>query len=304
MRQPRRRLRGLDDDLLLALGDHAGAALQTRRLHNELSDAHRAAMRMLADALDARDPILRREAGEAALLAARSRRRLGLDDRETEVIATAALLRDVGHVAIPERILLNPGPLSPDERTLVEMHPASGAADRRAAGAARRRARRCCITMNASTERDIRPGSRATRSRYAARVLAAVDAYSAMIHDRAAPPARSPSEALAELIEGAGTQFDPTCVGALVDEIGQLDRASIPSGRGRRRRRSTPAGLPPLRELTGTDPLTLLPRSPRVPRGRGGSRRRRRHDRRPRAARRARRDQPRRRAMRPATARC
>ena len=103
---------GLDDDLLLALGDHAGAALDSERLRHDLSESHRGAMRMLVDVLDARDPVLRRQAGESALLSRAVSRRLGLEDRELEVVATAALVRDVGHVAIPERILLTPGPLS------------------------------------------------------------------------------------------------------------------------------------------------------------------------------------------------
>ncbi len=117
----------LDDDLLLALGDHAGAALQSERLEHDLRETHRSAMRILADVLDARDPVLRREAGESVLLSRAVARRLGLEDRELEVIASAALVRDVGQVAIPERILLTPGALSPDERTLMEMHPRVGA---------------------------------------------------------------------------------------------------------------------------------------------------------------------------------
>src|SRR3954447_788497 len=110
----------VDDDLLLALGDHAGAALQSERLERDLHDTHRAAVRMLVGVLDARDPVLRREAGESTLLARAVARRLKLGPQELELIATAALLRDVGNVVIPERILRTPGPLSADERTLVE----------------------------------------------------------------------------------------------------------------------------------------------------------------------------------------
>jgi len=103
----------VDDDLLLALGDHAGAALQSERLERDLQDSYRAVVRMLVGVLDARDPVLRREAGESTLLARAVARRLDLSSHELEVIATAALLRDVGNVVIPERILLTPGPLSP-----------------------------------------------------------------------------------------------------------------------------------------------------------------------------------------------
>src|SRR3954469_11070575 len=104
----------VDDDLLLALGDHAGAALQSERLERDLHDTHRAAVRMLVGVLDARDPVLRREAGESTLLVRAVARRLDPGPHELELIATAALLRDIGNVVIPERIMLTPGPLSPD----------------------------------------------------------------------------------------------------------------------------------------------------------------------------------------------
>ncbi len=53
---------------------------------------------MLLDVLDARDPVLRRRAGEAALLSRAVSRRLGFEDRDREVVATAVLVCDVGHV--------------------------------------------------------------------------------------------------------------------------------------------------------------------------------------------------------------
>ena len=248
----------VDDDLLLALGDHAGAALQTERLEHDLQDAYRAVVRMLVGVLDARDPILRREAGESALLARAVARRLDLSSHELEVIATAALLRDVGNVAIPERILLTPGPLSADERTLVEMHPRVGAAliDELPA------LHDVAIAVRYHHERldgtGYPTGLGGDAIPIAARVLAVVDAYSAMIHERPHRPARWPLEALTELTYGAGSRFDARVVRALADEI-QTSSAPHPDIASAVASAIDTAGLPPLRELTGTDPLTLLP---------------------------------------------
>ena len=247
----------LDDDLLLALGDHAGTALRTERLERDLQETHRSAMRMLADVLDARDPVLRRQAAESALLSRAVSRRLGLEDRELEVIATAAVVRDVGHVAIPERILLTPGPLSPDERTLVEMHPRVGAkliaelpAMSDVANAVLYHHERVDGTgYPAGLEGDAIPR--------ASRVLAVIDAYSAMVHDRPYRPARWPDEAQAEIIKASGTHFDPGVVRALIEELG-ASGAPHPELAGAVASAMDTAGLPPLRELTGTDPLTLL----------------------------------------------
>jgi GGDEF domain-containing protein len=92
----------------------------------------------------------------------------------------------------------------------------------------------------------------------AARVLAVVDAYSAMIHERPHRPALWPHEAISELTYGAGTRFDARVVRALADEI-QSANAPHPDIAGAVASAIDTAGLPPLRELTGTDPLTLLP---------------------------------------------
>lgn len=91
-----------------------------------------------------------------------------------------------------------------------------------------------------------------------ARVLAVVDAYIAMIHDRPHRPGRWPHEAVAELTYGAGTRFDPRVVRALADEV-QSSTAPHPELADAVAAATDTAGLPALRELTGTDPLTLLP---------------------------------------------
>jgi HD-GYP domain-containing protein (c-di-GMP phosphodiesterase class II) len=248
----------LDDELLLALGDHAGAALDNERLHEDLNRTHRAATRMLAGALDARDPVLRREAGEAALLARAVSRRLGLGPRESEVIATAALLRDVGNIAVPERILHTPGPLSPDERTLVEMHPRVGAKLIGELPALRDIATTVLYHHERVDGTGYPAGLAGEAIPYPARVLAVVDAYIAMIHSRPHRPARFPDEALAELRDQAGRQFDRGVVRALREEVTSSTAPSAAVAEAVAWAMDT-AGLPPLRELTGTDPLTILP---------------------------------------------
>jgi GGDEF domain-containing protein len=213
---------------------------------------------MLADVVDARDPVLRLQAGEAALVARALCRRLGLGDQEVEVIATAAIVRDVGHIAVPERILLTPGPLSPDERTIMELHPRVGAKLIAELPALQDVAATVLHHHERVDGTGYPAGLAGEAIPHAARVLAVVDAYSAMIHDRPYRSALSPEEALAELGDGAGTQFDPTIVGALVEEVGG-STAPHPELAAAVASAMDTAGLPALRELTGTDPLTLLP---------------------------------------------
>jgi HD-GYP domain-containing protein (c-di-GMP phosphodiesterase class II) len=131
-----------------------------------------------------------------------------------EVIATAALLRDVGHIAVPERILHTPGPLSPDERTLVEMHPRVGAKLIGELPALQDVATTVLYHHERVDGTGCPAGLGGEAIPYAARVLAVVDAYMAMTHDRPHRSALLPEEALAELGGEAGTHFDAVVVRA------------------------------------------------------------------------------------------
>ena len=116
----------LDDDVLLALGNQAGAALHQGELDHDLREAHRSVVRVLVEAVSARDPVLHRESVALSILASGLAADLGLDDHDRDVLEIATLLRTVGYLPLSERLLLNPGPLSPDERALVSLHPRLG----------------------------------------------------------------------------------------------------------------------------------------------------------------------------------
>ena len=75
----------LDDDLLLALGDHAGATLHSDRLHHEAGESRRAAVRMLADATQLAIPQLQSSAGQVVAHVRALADRLELDPAEQEV---------------------------------------------------------------------------------------------------------------------------------------------------------------------------------------------------------------------------
>jgi len=249
----------LDDDVLLALGDHAGAALHMQRLHDQINHAHRAAMRMLAAALEARDPLLRRQAGEAALLARTLCRQLGLSEPEHEVVATATLLRDVGHVAVPERILLKPGPLSVEERSVVQLHPRIGFTLVNEMPALHDVATAVLYHHERVDGSGYPMGLAGEAIPLAARVIAVVDAYSAIVHDRPHRRARTPEQALAELGAAAGTQFDTQIVEAF-SEVVAAGTTPPPELADAVASALDTAGLARAREdAMGADPLTQLP---------------------------------------------
>jgi diguanylate cyclase (GGDEF)-like protein/PAS domain S-box-containing protein len=142
-------------------------------------------------------------------------RELGLPESLQADLRLAGLLHDVGTIAVAGAVLSKPGPLDEQEWVLLREHPSIGAdMVARIPGLARTQ-----LAIRHHHERydgQGYPDRLAGESiPMAARVLAAVDAYTAMTEIRPYRDARERSEALAELRRNAGTQLDPIVVDAL-----------------------------------------------------------------------------------------
>jgi GGDEF domain-containing protein len=209
----------LDDAVLLALGDHASAALHQGTLRRELHEANRAAIRTLVETVAIADPLLHEESSRLIPLALHLTQELGMSRRERDVLLCALLLRGVGNLALPERVLHAEDTLAPEERGLVEVHPRVA----------------FNVIGQAPTLRDVATTVLYHQERYdgdgypaglagddiprTARVLAVLEAYGAMTEGRPYRDARSPEEACEELVEGAGSQFDPEIAARLVEVV-------------------------------------------------------------------------------------
>ena len=209
----------LDDDVLLALGDHAGAVLENGRLHGEMRDAYMATVRVLSDAIEANDVSVRLHSEEVASYVAGVADKLELGSRDREELVIASMLHDVGKIGISERILLKPGPLSPEERTAVELHPRIGFR----------------LVQKVPALESIGPavlhhhehfdgggypaGLSGEQIPLQARVICVADSFSAMTTDRPYSEPVSSEDACAELERCAGSQFDPRVVAVFVEEV-------------------------------------------------------------------------------------
>jgi HD-GYP domain-containing protein (c-di-GMP phosphodiesterase class II) len=211
----------VNDDVLLALGNQAGAVLHAGRVNDELREAHRAVVRVLAEAVSARDPVLHRESLALSVLASRLAGDLGLDEYDRDVLVVATLLRAVGYLPLPERLLLNPGALTPDERSLISIHPRLGFNILRQAPALREPAMAVLYHHERYDGHGYPAGLQGQDIPLPARALSVLEAYSAMTHERPHRPPRSPDDACEELIEHSGTQFDPEIVQLVVERARQ-----------------------------------------------------------------------------------
>jgi two-component system, cell cycle response regulator len=149
-----------------------------------------------------------------AELAAATATTLGLSDEDVACTRIAAQLHDIGKTAVPEAILSKPGPLDSEEWDFMRRHTLIG---ERIVAAAPALARIAPI-VRASHERpdgNGYPDGLMTDSiPVGARIVAVVDAFSAMISARPYKPAMTIDAALAELRRCAGTQFDSLVVDA------------------------------------------------------------------------------------------
>ena len=212
------------DELLLVLGDHAGAALQHGRLQHELRDAHRSAVRTLTEAVAAHDPVLHGETAELSLHAGFLAGELGLDERARDVLITATLLRAVGYLALPGWPGLHAGPLMADERSVIELHPRLGFNILMQAPALQDAATAVLYHHERFDGSGYPAGLSAQDIPLAARVLGVLEAYGAMTHERPYREPWSPEQACSALIDAAGSQFDPEITHLMVEQVRRAPR--------------------------------------------------------------------------------
>jgi two-component system, cell cycle response regulator len=170
---------------------------------------------VLLQALFERQPDMHDHTASVAALARTIGTRLGLTGERLELLAHAALLHDVGKIAVPDSILLKPGPLDDAEWIFIQRHTVIGQRILGASPALRQVGRIVRATHERWDGGGYPDGLRGEAIPLEARIIAACDSYSAMISDRPYRAARTPEDAMAEIRRAAGTQFDPAVAEAL-----------------------------------------------------------------------------------------
>jgi PAS domain S-box-containing protein len=195
-----------------------------RRLQGEVTG-----VRALLAALDARDKYTGEHSEAVVALASDVGRRLGLLADDLTAIEQVALLHDIGKIGVPDAILQKPGPLTAAEWRVMHEHPAIGSR----------------IVASIPSLAHLATAIRGEHERWdgkgypdglageaiplASRVILACDAFHAMTSDRPYRSKMAVEAAAAELRAGAGTQFDPAVVAALLAYVSDtLDAQPAP----------------------------------------------------------------------------
>ncbi|MFD7698996.1 HD-GYP domain-containing protein [Streptomyces caelestis] len=183
--------------------------------------AHQATIRALVQAVDIKDGYTRghsERVGRASMMIARE---LGMDDERVEVLRFAGILHDVGKLGVPTRLLTKDGPLTPEERRVIELHPEYGHEMVRGISFLGE-ARAAVLHHHERLDGTGYPyGLSGGQIPESARVVAVADAFDAMTSNRSYSRARPVPAALEELRRCAGAHFDPRMVAALVRAIGR-----------------------------------------------------------------------------------
>ena len=196
----------------------------------ELRRSQRETVRALASIVDSSTPFLGGESEKVAELAVELGRKLGLSGRRLRALEYAAMLHDIGYLAVGNRILSKRESLSPEEWASVRRHAETGAS---ILGRMRGLQEASTLVLahherpdGRGYPRGLAPGAIPLE----ASILKVADAFVAMIAQRPYRAGMSVAEAVESMAARAGTQFDREVVRALVD----LSRSSFLAGLGQR----------------------------------------------------------------------
>jgi len=212
---PIERSEGDAEQLLVYARDLSRIVEMERTQRRLLQQAYRQTVVALADALEAKDPGTGMHAQRVqhyALTLAEVVDRSLLEDPSLEY---GFLLHDVGKIGIPDQVLNKPGPLTPRERTLIELHPTIGAEI--LSGVALLQGEGVEVVRSHHERWDgagYPDGKAGLDIPLGARVFALADALDAMTSDRPYRSALSWDEAMDEILGQDGAQFDPRVVRA------------------------------------------------------------------------------------------
>lgn len=206
----KRRFSQDEEEALGTFASQLAMAIQGSRHYEDIHMSYFNAIHALVLTLEARDPYARGHTERVTRYALEVARVLHLSAAETEILRFAGELHDIGKISIPDFILNKPGKLSPAERAIIQLHPVKGAE----------------VLEPLEFLKTAIPIVRHHHERYdgkgypdglkkediplMARIIACADSFDAMTSDRPyRPRSLTVNEALQEINDNAGSQFDP-----------------------------------------------------------------------------------------------
>jgi diguanylate cyclase (GGDEF)-like protein/putative nucleotidyltransferase with HDIG domain len=204
--------------------------IQEKKHTEEIADLHLRTIEALSLAIEAKDHNTHDHLRRVQAYAMQLGHDLGLSDAELEALRAAALLHDIGKLAVPEQILAKPGRLTAEEFEKMKIHPTVGAE----------------ILDRVQFPYPVTPIVRSHHEKWngkgypeglrgeaipmGARILSVVDCFDALTSERPYRRAMSADDAMNYVVSEAGTSFDPRVVTAIEKRYRELEQvAGVPN---------------------------------------------------------------------------
>jgi len=205
--------------LAVLVADQAASAIYRARLSYQLEESQLQTVLALSKLIESRDAYVGGHSRKVTGLAVRLARKLECPAAEVQSIRWAAMLHDIGKVGIRDDVLNKKGSLTRDEWGEMRRHPENGAEIVRTAANLNFVASIILAHHERYDGNGYPYGLKRDLIPFGARILAVVDAFSAMTDDRPYRRSCTLDEAITELHRCSGTQFDPRVVDAFVAMI-------------------------------------------------------------------------------------
>ncbi len=196
---------------------YMGRIEDEQRHVRQTSDLHLATIEALARAIDAKDQTAQTHIRRVQMYAAGVARAMGLTESEVQGVKTAALLHDIGKLAVPEHILSKPGPLTQEEFQKIRIHPQVGAEIIAAVPFPYPVAPLILSHHERWDGRGYPQGLKGEEIPLGARILTAVDYYDAVTTERPYHKALTHDGALGLMQHESGKALDPTVVKTFIE---------------------------------------------------------------------------------------
>ena len=208
-----------DAVLVEAIAASFGSAVHRAGLIGDIERSFTTTLAVVTSTVEAKDDYTACHGSDVASLAEKVALRMGLGTKEAREVHYAAMLHDVGKIAVPSEILCKEGPLTEEEWVVMRSHTVVGAELVERIDAFAHLAPAVRWSHERIDGNGYPDGLSGSEIPLAARIVAACDTYDAIVTDRPYRAARTLEQAREELLRVTGTQLDERVVAFLLEEL-------------------------------------------------------------------------------------
>ena len=208
-----------DLEMLKALSESAGIAIENARLFKDVQEAYLATVRVLVSRIEEKDPYTHGHTERVAEYAVGIARAMGFSPEEIQAIQFGAILHDIGKVHTEDHILHKAGELTDEEWRMVKAHPIRGADMVRGIWFLEKAIDLVRHHHERVDGKGYPDGLKGEEISIGARIVNVADSFDAMTTDRPYRSGLAVEDAIRQMQEKAGTQFAPEVVEVLVQAI-------------------------------------------------------------------------------------